>query len=168
MLQFGEARLGFRSSRLVMFGSIWVLLGISTMTQPFPAHPASALILHEQIPAVLHGAAWIATGGIAMTIGLRRAHDDSLGWAALTVLPTVRLLSWGFAWAAWLVSSALHALAPLVGLSVPVVGFSGGITGGLVYLVILSLVSSSARHRCAESVLLPLPPDLPPRPEEDR
>lgn len=156
-----EERLGFRSSRLVMFGVIWACVGVSTIAEPLPSHGGRALLLHEMLPPSIQGLAWLLTGCFAAMVGFRRAHDDSLAWAALTIMPTLRLVSWSFAWIAWVVTTVLHEI-----FGVPVVGFSGGLTGGLIYLAILSLVSSSARHRCSDTVLIPRPPTLPPPPDD--
>lgn len=150
-----ERRVGFRGSRLILFGTIWILMGASVMVTPTVPRP---WLVHEQLPTPVRAIGWVLTGSIAIWVGLRRIQPDGNAWAALTLMPTIRCASWTLAVAGWLITAPLHAIWP----AVPVYGDPHGVTGALIYGLIVLLVSMSAGHHCATTVTLPPPPPLAP------
>ena len=153
-----EARVGFRGSRLIIYGAIWVMTGVGTML--VPRQPDVALVIHEKVPSILRGDAWVATGAYAAWVAHRRGPDGR-AWAALTIMPAVRMLSWLSSGAVWVVTSIGAAIWG----AVPIVGTPVGLPLGCTYAAIVALITSSAHHHCAGLVLDPPPDHLLP---EDR
>lgn len=100
-------RLGFRGLALVMFGSMWVSIGISV---PFNPDRIPGLI-HTYLPVWFRTGIWVGTGLLAILGALRPGLGEKhwpgrterppvaeiIGFGALAFAPTELVLS--FAWA---------------------------------------------------------------------
>lgn len=113
-------RLGRRGAMLLVVGLTYVLVGIGEFVrEPLTVNGA----WHLLVPAGIRGWAWIVTGLFAAFFALSRPNrndvttawwrEDTSGWLALYWLPTVHILSFGYAWVLWLVTD--HANFPTQG-----------------------------------------------------
>lgn len=77
-----SAVIGRRGTALVLIGSIWVALGLSTL----------ALDNIDHLPLTV-GIAWIVTGTVAIMSAQRRQGHDAFGFLALYVMAAFRALT---------------------------------------------------------------------------
>ena len=110
------SRFGYRGLWLIVAGAAWIMFGCGVAYSPTPDR---AWVLHEQIPDLVSAACWWLTGVIAIWQGTRGpGRSDYLGHVALYLMPAIRVVSYGLAWIAWLVSTSLadqHLLAEPIG-----------------------------------------------------
>lgn len=90
--------LGYRGSILLLFGIVWLVVGLGTYTAP----KVEGLIISD-IPPLVKATGWVLTGVYAVGVGLvSRWRDDSTGFVALYVMPAVwtflYLVSWFDSW----------------------------------------------------------------------
>lgn len=117
-----------RGQILLIFGAIWVAIGINVLQAPLPSG-WEHIWLFREVPVPLRAGAWIFTGLVAMAYAVRPRwiHHDGLGFLALYVMPTERAVGLLWGW--------LDSVMPFGG-----PGYPAGILGGLVYLVIVAAV----------------------------
>lgn len=85
---------GRRGAVLLTYGILWVVIGLGV----YDSAGIGQGLLHEMIPSQVRGALWITTGLLAIAYAWRpRGMNDALGFAALYLAPTVRVLSYGVA-----------------------------------------------------------------------
>ena len=89
--------LGRRGAALLLFGFIWVLIGVQTVVLPAPdgytfLNGTSAYV----------GVAWIITGIGAASYAHRRQGHDAVGFLLLYLMPMFRVFAYGFAFLQWL------------------------------------------------------------------
>lgn len=97
-------RLGRRGGFLLAWGILFALYGIGLFVQPLPNSPHATFLLHEMAPSPVRAVLWLLTGLVAIRYAF--AHSparDIPGFAALGVMPTIRMASYGVAWVAHLV-----------------------------------------------------------------
>ena len=92
-------RLGRRGAMLLVLGVTYIALGYGVGTRPMtPAEGAFVLYLPTAVLAVM----WAGSGAVAVLAAWRRW--DSAGWLALYVVPVLYVLSYGGAWAMWMLT----------------------------------------------------------------
>lgn len=92
--------LGRRGLFLLAWGVLFIVYGIGLYFYPLPETKLVAAIWHNAIPRDLRAALWIATGAVAAWSAFRRGPGhDTYGFVALTLMPVVRMSSYGYAWA---------------------------------------------------------------------
>lgn len=97
--------LGHRGAFLLLFGVIWILVGVSLLPDTETPMPPHVLMLFEHLPLWLRIAYWMAPGTVAVVSAfLRGPGHDTAGFALLIVAPIVRGGSYGWAWVAWMLS----------------------------------------------------------------
>lgn len=97
--QVTAARLGRRGLFLLAWGVLFVVYGIGLYLYPLPDSLPIRAVWHNAIPHEVRAAAWIVTGLVACWAAFRRGHGgDVAGFIALTLMPVVRMASYGFAW----------------------------------------------------------------------
>lgn len=98
--------LGFRGTWLVLLGLIWVTFGVGMLVgDPETVRP---YVLHHLLDYQIRAGFWIATGLIAVAVGLAGdRRNDWPGHVALWVMPTLRLLSFGVSWLIWLLTGLI-------------------------------------------------------------
>jgi hypothetical protein len=111
MLGWLTERYGRRGTWLVVLGAVWIIFGVGILQQPTVPRPG---VLNEYLPAWTNAIGWWVTGAVALREGLRgRGRDDSLGHAALYVMPAVRAVSFALSWLLWGATSWITALPQL-------------------------------------------------------
>lgn len=117
-----------RGQVLVILGIIWVAIGASVYMDPHP-RGWEHIWMFSAPPVWLRAGAWVATGLVAVLFAVRPRWitHDGFAFLALYVMPAERAA--GFLWG-W-----LDHLMPWGG-----PGYSRGLLGGLVYLVIVALI----------------------------
>lgn len=125
---------GYRGAALIVLGGMWTLFGVSVLFQP---PEGRSWVLHEMIPDPIRVALWAGTGAVAAFYGVRGAHrDDTIGMAALMVMPLVRFASFAFSYLVWLATNGAHEVWP----TVAVTGYGGGWYSASVWALIVGLV----------------------------
>lgn len=147
MLAWLTERYGRRGTWLIVVGAVWVIFGVGILQQPTSPRPG---VLNEMAPAWVNAAGWWITGAIAVWHGLHgRGRDDSLGHAALYVMPAVRAISFALSWLAWVVTSWFEAL--------PSLGWAQGWYAAVVWAVVIIMMRLVADWPNPQS--FPAPPD---------
>ena len=107
-------RLGRRGLMLTLMGLTYVLIGVGVLIRPDISNVDDAYEL--LIPKVVRGVAWIMTGLCAAVCAWRvappsaRGRDphwtdgDTIGWAALYLMPFIRVTSYGLSWVCWVMA----------------------------------------------------------------
>ena len=90
--------LGKRGLILLIFGFIWVSVGMAVVNQPDPA--GYEHLLFSQIPRPVRALAWVTTGLLAVAIAFRPRllHHDGFGFLALYVMPAERAAIFVIGW----------------------------------------------------------------------
>lgn len=106
MVRWLARHLGHRGAFLLLFGVIWILVGVSLLPDAdIPARPPHELLLFEHLPLWLRIAYWMAPGAVAFgSAFLRGPGHDTAGFALLIVAPILRGGSYAWAWVAWMAS----------------------------------------------------------------
>lgn len=117
-----------RGQILLIFGFIWVIIGVNVYIEPDPAGWEHIWMFRE-IPRSIRAGGWIVTGGLAMAYALRPRwiDHDGLGFLALYMMPAERAAGMFWGW--------FDYLLPVGG-----PGYSRGLMAGCVYLVIVAAV----------------------------
>ena len=137
LTRLGE-RFGYRGRWLIITGAAWLLFGFGTLYSPL--HPRD-WVFHEQLPAWLNALGWVATGAVAIWQGLRGpGRQDYAGHVALYLMPALRIVSYGLSFVVFAATFLLHHL----GVSVQVVGFSGGWYSVLVWSLVSFMLAAAA------------------------
>lgn len=93
--------LGFRGSVLLVWGFIWLLIGVGKFVSP--PSPADSILITGYLPAPVRAGLWCVTGFVALAFAFRtRASGDAIGWIALYVMPAVLAVAYVIAWIQWL------------------------------------------------------------------
>jgi len=93
------SRLGRRGAVLLILGVIWFFIGISTITDPYAGGSRNQGLFHEALPPWLRATLWIGTALLALSSAWRVAgRRDDWGYMALILMPTVRAMSYLWAW----------------------------------------------------------------------
>jgi len=93
------AHLGRRGGVLLILGVIWVFIGISTILDPYAGVGRNRGLFHEALPVWLRATLWIGTALLALSSAWRVAgRRDDWGYMALILMPTVRAMSYLWAW----------------------------------------------------------------------
>lgn len=119
---------GRRRAVLFLIGGVWILMGLSILFAE-PSPPVSGLP-HTYIPFYVRFFLWTASGMTAIVsavISSRGSRAESIGFAALYVMPAERAVSYFIAWI-----SALDVI--------PGVGMGRGWIFSLQYLAYVSLI----------------------------
>ena len=86
---------------LLVFGVLWAITGVGALDHSSDGGP---IFVHEYLPGWLRGTAWIACGVLAVGYAFRPpGHSDRVGFAALYIMPAIRVLSYTLAWIDYLV-----------------------------------------------------------------
>jgi len=92
-------KLGRRGGVLLILGVIWFFIGISTITDPHAVGGGNQGLFHEALPSWLRATLWIGTATAALSSAWRVAgRRDDWGFMALILMPTVRAMSYLWAW----------------------------------------------------------------------
>lgn len=146
-------RYGHRGLWLLLLGGIWFVFGVGLLLTPETPVPGA---IHQGIPPNLRAAAWMLTAATAIVVGLRRrGKDDSLGHAALWIMPAVRMLSYGGSWVLYLITTGIDAtpwfdVAPL--------GYDKGWYPALVWVFVVTMLRLVAAW--PNPVIIPAPPEV--------
>jgi hypothetical protein len=89
-------KVGYRGLALVTFGSLWILVGVSSLTSAGVVPPDPNLI-HTKLPIFLRFAVWSILGVYAFVMGVIRNQLRPTGFAALFIGPFERFLSYTYA-----------------------------------------------------------------------
>lgn len=119
---------GRRRAVLFLIGGVWILMGLSIMLSE-PSPPVSGLP-HTYLPSGVRFFLWAASGVVAIFAAVhstRGSRAESIGFAALYVMPAERALSYFIAWV-----SALDVI--------PGVGMGRGWIFCLQYLAYVGLI----------------------------
>lgn len=136
-------QIGRRGAVLLILGLIWIILGLGVLD----SGGISDELLHERLSPTLRGAAWIVTGLVAIGYAFRPTGlGDQVGFAALYLMPAVRVASYTTAW--------VDSLIPVGG-----PGYESGWRFAAIHAAIVTAVAITAGW--------PEPPRTP-RPEDDR
>jgi len=93
-----STNLGRRGAVLLFLGVIWLFIGISTITDPYASGRNHGLF-HEALPPWLRATLWIGTALLALSSAWRVAgRRDDWGYMGLILMPTVRSMSFLWAW----------------------------------------------------------------------
>lgn len=96
-------QVGRRGAILLIFGGLWVVLGVSVLDEP------ESSLLHEVLSPQIRSTMWVSTGLVAALHAFRPPGiSDAIGFAALYVMPALRVLSYSLAWGA----SVMPGLGP--------------------------------------------------------
>lgn len=88
-------RLGRRGIMLTLMGAVYILLGVGALLR----HPAPQTMKYNFLylaPDWVMALMWFISGSAACVLAWR--HDDSWGWAALYVVPFLRVMGYASAW----------------------------------------------------------------------
>jgi len=97
-LKCPSTNLGRRGAVLLILGVIWFFIGISTITDPY-ASGRNLSLFHESLPSWLRATLWIGTALLALSSAWRAAgRRDDWGYMGLILMPTVRAMSFLWAW----------------------------------------------------------------------
>jgi len=92
-------KLGRRGAVLIILGIIWAFIGISTITDPYAGAGRNQGLFHEALPVWLRATLWIGTALLALSSAWRVAgRRDDWGYMGLILMPTVRAMSYLWAW----------------------------------------------------------------------
>src|SRR4051812_36799177 len=117
--------LGRRGALLLTLGLVWVLTGLATFGTP--AIPDADWAWFEDLPTWPRALLWISTGLVAIVFaGYPKSHSDAPGFAALYIVPFLKLLSFLTGW--------------FVSLLPDQEGFSRGFLSGMIYGVVLIIL----------------------------
>ena len=94
-----QNRLGRRGAMLLLLGLVHILIGVGVFIRPPVTTRGSFLTL---VPEPIQAAAWVLCGIVAVVWAFRRL--DYLGWLALYVMPSLRVLTYAGAWAVYIIS----------------------------------------------------------------
>lgn len=90
--------LGRRGASLLLFGLIWILLGVQTIALP---DPAGYLLLQGPFSWIM-AFGYIITGLLAIRYCKAPQGDDIAGFLWLYLMPALRILAYGTAFVIWL------------------------------------------------------------------
>lgn len=94
-------QIGRRGVMLLTFGVLWTVIGAGALSSSGSISPS---LIHEYLPAWLRASLWIACGLLAIAYAFRPPGlSDRVGFAALYIMPAVRVLSYTLAWIDYLV-----------------------------------------------------------------
>jgi len=92
-------KIGRRGAVLLILGVIWLFIGISIIADPYAGGGRSQGLFHEALPTWLRATLWITTALFALSAAWRVAgRRDDWGYMALILMPTVRAMSFLWAW----------------------------------------------------------------------
>jgi len=98
-MKHSPTHLGRRGGVLLILGVIWFFIGISTIADPYPNGVRNQGLFHEALPSWLRATLWIGTSAVALSSAWRVAgRRDDWGYMALILMPTVRAMSYLWAW----------------------------------------------------------------------
>jgi len=124
-----STKLGRRGAVLLILGVIWLFIGISIIADPYAGGSRNQGLFHEESPSWLRATLWITTALFALSAAWRPAgRRDDWGYMALILMPTVRAMS--FLWA-WLIN--------LFGGQGDPVGWLGFIVWGTVVILVYTI-----------------------------
>jgi len=93
------SHLGRRGAVLLILGVIWLFIGISIIADPYAGGSRNQGLFHEALPPWLRAPLWIGTALLALSSAWRPAgRRDDWGYMALILMPTVRAMSYLWAW----------------------------------------------------------------------
>lgn len=123
---------GRRGMVLFIIGTIWALYGLSMLTAgTVPVETPPHAVWHLTLSPTVRGSLWLGTGILAVYTAVSRPRTDTPGFLALVVGPMIWTFSYLASWAVWLLP-----------LSNP--GYSHGITAGLSWASVITLVATIA------------------------
>jgi hypothetical protein len=132
-------RYGWRGLWLMLMGTVWFLFGIGTLMTPVAPR---SWVLHEHIPSASTAAIWMASGALAVRVGLRGAgRDDSAGHVALYLPVALRVVSFWLSWLVWLASS----LTTQLGLTATTIGYRDAWYSALVWSLVSVMLAITSR-----------------------
>lgn len=120
--------LGKRGQILLVFGILWMWLGLGVLLYPDPPQ-YSAIPMISDVPDAVRGYAWMISGGVAVAYAWRprRFDHDGLAFAALYIMPAYRVVAFSLAW--------LDYVMPWFGF-----GYSRGLLAALPYAALVGAV----------------------------
>lgn len=130
------AWLGRRGATLVLFGLVWIMVGISVPINDMGS-PTSWVLLHQRLPLVVREALWIGTGIAAILGGtVERPKWEQVGFSALLVAPIIRAGSFAWSWGVSIFTDYGYSR-----------GWTDAVTWGVILLVILLLAGWPEANR---------------------
>jgi hypothetical protein len=116
-----------RGQILLIFGFIWIAVGISVLERPYV--DGQEPLLFDDLPVWLRAGAWIGTGLLAMAFAWRPRgiSHDGVGFVALYIMPAERCAIFFLGW--------LDSVVPGGG-----PGYPAGLYAAVVWLAITAAV----------------------------
>jgi len=112
-LRLLSGSLGHRGEALLIFGVLFILIGLSADLDPTsgaPIGPHAGLFYYAVLPG-WRFAGWALTGLLAISAAWRRTppHTDSWGWVALMIMPLFNAFSYTWSFVLYLIGQHGYA-----------------------------------------------------------
>ncbi len=105
--------LGHRGEALLIFGVLFILIGLSADLDPTSGAPTTPHVglFYYAVPAWVRFAMWALTGLLAMSAAWRSTppHTDSWGWVALMIMPLFNAFSYTWSFVLYLIGQHGYA-----------------------------------------------------------